>query len=81
MTKVEIRVESLGRLIQKPVFEYNENRPQCEGNVQKTNYGNPKGICKQKATTKVNDHCFCDRHAGFVLLDLHLGRSREVPSG
>ena len=81
MTTLDIKVESLGRLVQKPVFEYPDDRPQCEGTVQPTSYSNPKGICKSKATTRVNEHCYCDRHAGFVLLDLHLGRSRVTSNG
>ena len=81
----KLKVISLGieETFTKIIFP--EDRPRCTGKLKGNTYtgfqAKKDNICKQQGTVLIDDAPFCDKHGGERLMDLHLGRTREMPSG
>ena len=83
----KLKVVSLGieETFTKVIFP--DDRPNFIGKLKTASYGgfgeNRKrdNTCKQKAAVMIDDKPFCDKHGGEHLMDLHLGRTREIPNG
>ena len=81
----KLKVISLGieETFTKMIFP--DDRPRCTGKLKGATYTGVLTIkdntCKQQATVLIDDAPFCDKHGGERLMDLHLGRTREMPSG
>ena len=81
----KLKVVSLGieETFTKIIFP--DDRPRCTGKLKGNTYtgahAKKDNICKQQGTVTIDDYAFCDKHGGERLMDLHLGRTREIPNG
>lgn len=85
----EIEAKSLGEEETFTKLIFPDDRPDCCGTMKNARHRHCRivgkrikdHLCGKQATVTLDDQPYCDHHAGKFLLDLYLGRTREIPNG